>query len=138
MTAGSLTTIGGFLCVQFIDAPVLRDLGLFAALSLAGAAIATLVVLPHFVKSSPPTDHVPDDKMISPFTKLTGFVSGHQKLALLFLILTPVFLYFAGGVKFETDMYKIKNMLGGIDTIRNSRKSIQFLLQEIFIHCFKR
>src|SRR5688572_11967305 len=30
LTAGSLTTIGGFLCLQFVNAPVLQDLGLFA------------------------------------------------------------------------------------------------------------
>lgn len=47
MTLGSATTVGAFLCLQFVNSPILHDLGLFAALSLVGAALFTLVALPH-------------------------------------------------------------------------------------------
>lgn len=110
MTAGSLTTIGGFLCLQFIDAPVLRDLGLFAALSLAGAAVATLVFLPHFVNynNEPIKNDAPDQGSF--FNSVIHKITGNKKLALIFLLLTPILLYFAKDVKFETDMYKINYM----------------------------
>ena len=45
----ALTSIGAFLCLVFLDSGVLLDLGLFAALSLAGAAIFSLVFLPHMM-----------------------------------------------------------------------------------------
>ena len=51
MTLGSTTTVMAFLGLQFANASVLRDIGLFAAFSLIGAAVCTLVFLPHFFKT---------------------------------------------------------------------------------------
>ena len=48
MTVGSFTTIGGFLCLQFVESEMLKDLGLFAAFSLIGASLCSLIFLPHF------------------------------------------------------------------------------------------
>ncbi len=49
LTIGSITTIGGFLCLQFVESEMLRDLGLFAAFSLIGASVCSLVFLPQFI-----------------------------------------------------------------------------------------
>src|SRR5688572_12044069 len=49
LTIGSLTTVGGFLCLQFVESEMLRDLGLFAAFSLIGASLSSLIFLPHFI-----------------------------------------------------------------------------------------
>jgi uncharacterized protein len=49
MTIGSFTTIGGFLCLEFVKSPILQDVGLFAALSLIGAALFSLIFLPHWI-----------------------------------------------------------------------------------------
>jgi predicted RND superfamily exporter protein len=49
MTVGSLTTVGGFLCLQFVKSPMLQDVGLFAAFSLIGASLFSLIILPHLV-----------------------------------------------------------------------------------------
>ncbi|RYG31015.1 MAG: glycerol acyltransferase, partial [Chitinophagaceae bacterium] len=49
LTIGSLTTIGGFLCLRFVESEMLRDLGLFAACSLIGASFCSLVFLPQFI-----------------------------------------------------------------------------------------
>lgn len=43
LTLGSFTTIAAFLSLRLVDTPILRDLGLFAAASLTGAALCTLV-----------------------------------------------------------------------------------------------
>ena len=51
MTVGSFTTIGGFLCLQFVESEMLKDLGLFAAFSLIGASLCSLIFLPHFIAS---------------------------------------------------------------------------------------
>ena len=45
----SLTSAGAFLCLVFLRSTVLNDLGLFAALSVAGAAFFALVILPQFL-----------------------------------------------------------------------------------------
>ncbi|MCC6462175.1 MAG: glycerol acyltransferase, partial [Saprospiraceae bacterium] len=55
MTLGSATTVGAFLCLQLVNSPILRDLGLFAAFSLIGAALFTLLALPHFDPSPSPS-----------------------------------------------------------------------------------
>ncbi|MDQ3049394.1 MAG: 1-acyl-sn-glycerol-3-phosphate acyltransferase [Bacteroidota bacterium] len=108
MIAGSLTTIGGFLCLRFVNAPVLQDLGLFAALSLAGAAIATLVFLPHFI-SSKQKPLVPTEPS-SFINKLNALLPSHKMRVFFIVMLTPVLFYFAGDVAFESDMYKINYM----------------------------
>ena len=51
MTVGSFTTIGGFLCLEFVESEMLKDLGLFAAFSLIGASLCSLIFLPHFIAS---------------------------------------------------------------------------------------
>ncbi len=47
LVLGSGTTILAFLALRTLGSPLLRDLGLMAALMLASAALFTLVVLPH-------------------------------------------------------------------------------------------
>jgi len=39
MTLGSATTVLAFLCLQFANASILRDVGLFAGFSLIGAGV---------------------------------------------------------------------------------------------------
>jgi 1-acyl-sn-glycerol-3-phosphate acyltransferase len=47
-----LTSAGAFICLIFLRSTVLNDLGLFAALSVAGAAFFALVILPQFLTQS--------------------------------------------------------------------------------------
>jgi len=110
MTVGSATTIGGFLCLQFVKAPVLRDLGLFAALSLIGAAIASLAILPHLIfrkTSEIPAGNFSGDSF---FDRMLQKLQSNKFILWMFVLLTPVFLYFASDVQFENDMNKINYM----------------------------
>lgn len=104
LTLGGSTTVLAFLCLQFANASVLRDIGLFAALSLVGAALCTLVVLPHFVSPhSVPARHTPGRGVRVP--------SRWKKVALsLVVVLTLVFLWHAGDVRFNTDMSRLNFM----------------------------
>ncbi|MBN1198905.1 MAG: MMPL family transporter, partial [Bacteroidales bacterium] len=45
----SLTSIGAFLCLIFLNSAVLHDLGWFAAISVFGAAFFALIILPQFL-----------------------------------------------------------------------------------------
>ncbi|TSA29708.1 MAG: methyltransferase domain-containing protein [Bacteroidetes bacterium] len=44
-----LTSVGAFLCLVFLNSAVLHDLGWFAAISVAGAALFALIILPQFL-----------------------------------------------------------------------------------------
>ncbi len=44
-----LTTIGVFLCLTFLNSAVLHDLGWFTAISVFGASLCSLVILPQFL-----------------------------------------------------------------------------------------
>lgn len=110
MTIGSLTTIGGFISLQFVNAPVLRDLGLYAGLSLLGAALATLIFLPHFVKPAKINNshtNSPTDPVLFVWLKR---IPSSKYFVWLLIVITPILLYFAPKVEFESDMYKVNYM----------------------------
>jgi len=52
LTVGSFTTIGAFLGLMLTSSQLLRDFGLFSALTLIGTTIFCLVFLPHLLGSS--------------------------------------------------------------------------------------
>lgn len=49
MTVGSITTIGAFAGLMFTSSSLLSDFGLFAALTLVGTTLFSLVCLPHLL-----------------------------------------------------------------------------------------
>jgi 1-acyl-sn-glycerol-3-phosphate acyltransferase len=107
MIIGSATTIGGFLCLQFLTIPVLKDLGLFAAFSLIGAALSTLIFLPHFVNAkSIENNSTVFDKIYVGLNRLHS----NKYIAIAFIVMTPVLYHFAKQVKFENDLLKMNYM----------------------------
>jgi 1-acyl-sn-glycerol-3-phosphate acyltransferase len=112
LTIGSLTTIAGFLCLQFVDVPVLHDLGLFAGLSLIGAAICTLVFLPHFATSRNSV-RVAVNATPNFYSKLRIWSAEFYQYRVVrysILGLTPLLLYYSLQVRFESDMNRINFM----------------------------
>jgi 1-acyl-sn-glycerol-3-phosphate acyltransferase len=47
---GNVTTVSAFLCLLWLDAAAIRDLGLFGALMLVGTILFVLVVMPVFLR----------------------------------------------------------------------------------------
>ena len=47
---GNVTTVSAFLCLLWLDAAAIRDLGLFGALMLIGTILFVLVVMPVFLR----------------------------------------------------------------------------------------
>lgn len=110
MTLGSFTTIGGFLCLQFVHSPMLRDVGLFAALSLVGAALFSLIFLPHWIVigHQPQTIHTHKENWLD---KLSAYKPEKNKyLVGAIFLLTIVFFYTARNVSFESDMMRMNYM----------------------------
>jgi 1-acyl-sn-glycerol-3-phosphate acyltransferase len=108
MTVGSATTVLAFLCLQFVNASVLQDLGLFAAFSLIGAALCSLIFLPQLISDSLfGVGHVREtwlDKVTASSISSSGYV------VLLIFLITPVFFYFANQVQFNTDISQLNYM----------------------------
>nr|HQE13068.1 MMPL family transporter [Flavipsychrobacter sp.] len=100
LTVGSVTTIAAFLSLQLVKTPILQDLGLFAGASLAGAALCTLLFLPHF-----PLGIAPQKHRITLFDKLGTWQPEKNKwLVIGIVLLTPFMFHFAKNVEFDSDL----------------------------------
>jgi 1-acyl-sn-glycerol-3-phosphate acyltransferase len=98
----SLTTTIAFFSLLFVKSEVLRDLGLFAGLSVFGAALFSLIILPHLMK----LENKPSEKKVSTFIdKIAAypFESNRFLIALIFAV-TLAMLFFYKKAAFETDM----------------------------------
>jgi 1-acyl-sn-glycerol-3-phosphate acyltransferase len=133
MTLGSATTVLAFLCLQFANASILRDVGLFAGFSLIGAAFCSLVFLPHLVTNDFFGTHPahPAAWMV----KLSSYQPIYNRiLVLLIFLLTPVLLYYAGDVTFNSDLTKLNFMSSGLKHAENVFNRInQRSLRSIYI-----
>ncbi len=100
----SITTAAAFLSLHFINSKALNDLGLFAAVSVLGAALFSLLVLPHLLKSKKQTEPLHkkgwvDRLAVVPFDK-------NRWLKLGIVLLTILFFFLARQVSFDADMMK--------------------------------
>ena len=107
MTLGSATTVLAFLSLQFANASMLRDIGLFAGFSLIGAALCSLVFLPHFITNK---YFESTSGKIWKVPSLLVASKQNRFLVVGVFILTPVMLYFANDVRFNSDMNKLNFM----------------------------
>jgi 1-acyl-sn-glycerol-3-phosphate acyltransferase len=108
LTLGSATTVLAFLCLQFANAAVLRDVGLFAGLSLVGAAICSLAFLPQLVPErlfASVHEGADTPRRSKFFSKAID-----RRLVWSILLLTPMFFYFARHVNFNSDMTRLNFM----------------------------
>lgn len=107
MTLGGATTVIAFLSLQFAEASLLSDIGLFAGLSLVGASLCSLIFLPHLV-----SDFWFGEKPLgwsAPHLMVNRKARKVVWWAL--LISLPVMAYFAGKVSFEGDMLRLNYMV---------------------------
>lgn len=114
MLIGCTTTVGAFLSLLFAKSEALHDFGLFAAFSLIGAMLFSIWVLPQLLKFSFRKDIVPVENLTeyhSWIDKLTAYRFDKNKVIVVSaFVLTLVFTFFAGDVKFESDMNKMSFM----------------------------
>jgi uncharacterized protein len=107
LTLGSATTVLAFLSLQFANATMVRDIGFFAGFSLVGAAVCSLVFLPHFLSDDFFGSGAKQGWRIKPFLIKP---SGSRYVVIAILLLTPVMLYLAKDVKFNSDMNTLNFM----------------------------
>ncbi|RAJ02601.1 1-acyl-sn-glycerol-3-phosphate acyltransferase [Chitinophaga skermanii] len=112
MTVGSFTTVGGFLCLQFVKSPMLKDVGFFAAFSLIGAALFSLIILPHFiVLGKQPQPVVANNHKENWLDRLSNYRPEKNKWIIRSIfVLTIIFFFTARNVSFESDMMRMNFM----------------------------
>lgn len=103
---GNITTVGAFASLIPLDAPALRDLGLFAAFMLVGTILFVLVFLPHLVKS-----RVSAEEERLTFGKISSMSpERHRWLLWVIFLLTLVFGWYSLDTSFDTNMHHINYM----------------------------
>ncbi len=120
LTIGSITTILGFLSLQYAASDMLKDLGLFAGFSLIGAAVCSLVFLPHFIRS--------DKNLVVKSSWLDTLSSvrleSNKWLVAAIIVITIVLYPFARKVGFEPDMMQLNYMSPGLKQAEAKMNSI--------------
>ena len=103
---GNITTVGAFASLIPLDAPALRDLGLFAAFMLIGTILFVLVFLPHLVSK-----RVEQKEERLTFGRISSMSpERHRWVLWLILLLTVLFGYYSLDTSFDTNMHHINYM----------------------------
>ncbi len=113
MLIGCTTTVGAFLSLLFAKSEALHDFGLFAAFSLIGAMLFSILVLPQLLKFSfrKEKEITNEQEHHSWIDRLTAYRFDKNKVIVISaFVLTLVFTFFSGDVAFESDMNKMSFM----------------------------
>lgn len=133
LTVGSFTTIGGFLCLQFVESEMLKDLGLFAAFSLIGASLCSLIFLPHLIASKKEREtHIATSSWID---RIAGLRPEYNKFLVIGIVgLTIFFAFWAPKVSFESDMQQMNFMSSELKRSEANLNHINaFALQSVYL-----
>ena len=106
----SLTSIGAFLCLTFLNSAVLHDLGWFAAISVFGAAFFALIILPQFLGGYllPKANDVNRPNFID---RIAGIDFGNKPWLIIALLVAGIAsFFFLKDVEFEKDMNSLNYM----------------------------
>jgi len=116
--AATLTTVGSFLALQFAGFPLLRQLGLFAALGVFFAFLFVHLVFPLVFKTVPPAPN--KKKRAERLTRLTTvFALGGGRIAASLVLILGLGLAWFAKPRFEGDLRALNTV--SPDTIRAER-----------------
>lgn len=104
---GNITTVSAFLCLVFLDAEAMRDLGLFGSLTLIGTIIFVLIFLPILVSQRKKQK----EYFQFNFDRFVPLSDGVKKKLFIPVVLITIVLYFFSlNTSFESNMNKINYM----------------------------
>lgn len=104
---GNITTVGAFLCLAWMKASAMRDLGIFGSLVMIGTILFVLVFLPLFAKSR---KYITDDNKLT-FGRIASFSLENKKyLFWPVLVLTVVLGIFSLQTSFDSNLQHINYM----------------------------
>lgn len=110
LTLGSTTTIGALLSLSFVKSEALQDFGMFAAFSLLGAALFTLILFPHLMRKK---KEGPEAKVQKPniIEKIAAYKFEKNKFLIWsIIIICAISVYTSRFVRFEGDMMSFNYM----------------------------
>ena len=101
---GSFTTVLAFLALQFTNSTILKDFGLFAALSLLGAAFFTVVVLPIVLKITNFSFGKSSEKQLFKKSIKLPFKISSKVYFLIIAVFTVFFFYQSKNISFDSNI----------------------------------
>ena len=115
MIVGSITTVGAFLSLLFVKSGALKDFGLFSAFTLIGTLLFVLLILPQFFRKrveDDPThsDHETDEPSHFWSRIASARMENIPYIGVILVVLTLIFAYFSGNVRFDTDFSNLSYM----------------------------
>lgn len=119
------TTVCAFLCLMFVSAEALHDLGLFAALSILTAALFALLVLPHLLKlkENEKTGNKKEFFGFKLITKISSYnFDKNGILVTIIIIASIVFMYTSQNIDFDTNM---ENMNYVSNDLKEAEKNLE-------------
>ncbi|PIP54482.1 MAG: hypothetical protein COX07_05100, partial [Bacteroidetes bacterium CG23_combo_of_CG06-09_8_20_14_all_32_9] len=120
-----IATAFEFISLFFVSSKVLQELGIFAAISVVVSAALTLIILPQIIDKNKRQHIIEKNYLEEILDKITRFeFDKYKPVIVVFSILTVVFVYFAFGVEFESDMMKMNYMSDELKTAEADLKKI--------------
>ena len=110
---GNVTTVAAFLCLVWLDAQAMRDLGLFGALMLIGTILFVLVFLPLYARRPAAAPQHRAGILLPLMERAENWLNRKAvKRAVLptVMMLTMVFGYFSTKTSFDSDLTHINYM----------------------------
>lgn len=110
LTLGSTTTIGALLSLYFVKSEALQDFGMFAAFSLLGAALFTLILFPHLMRKKKNATTA-ENRKPNIIERIASYKFEKNKYLIWFIILiSAISIYTSQLVSFEGDMMSFNYM----------------------------
>ncbi|MCK4287816.1 MAG: 1-acyl-sn-glycerol-3-phosphate acyltransferase, partial [Bacteroidales bacterium] len=134
----SITTASAFMCLMFVSSETLHELGLFAALSVITAALFSLIVLPHLLKTPKYKRKQGNDFKNKTFLeKFTSYrFDKNYILISIIVILSIVFLFTSKYVGFESDMEKMSYVSDKLARAEENLDRINnYKLRSVYLAC---
>lgn len=104
LLVGNITTVSAFLCLLFLNAEAMRDLGLFGSMVLVGTILFVLVFLPVLAQKGREITHTP---LLSRHCCIHLSDKGKQRLFIPILLTTFVLAYFSTKTSFDSNLQHI-------------------------------
>ncbi len=124
LTMGSTTTIGAFLSLLFVKSEALQDFGLFAAFSLIGAALFTLIIFPHLLRKRKNKIET-ENHSLNWIEKIASYKYENNKFLIIFIVLLSIVSLFTyQNVGFEGDMMKMNYVSPSLQKAENNLNAI--------------
>ena len=103
LVMSSTTTAVAFLCLLFVNSEALKDLGIFAAISVVVSAFFSLLLIPHLYK--PKNNTIPKDNVLD---KLAAFSFENNKILIGITTVVIIISFFTfGKVSFNNNLSEL-------------------------------